>query len=343
MTVKARPILFSSPMIRAILEGRKTVTRRVIRGVNGLGDDLDWRNMTIHGLDRVFFEDGWAVFEYQTGIADTGQVRYPCPYGKPGDRLWVQETWGFTAGWPFGFQDQHVKGGGPWLTGDMAYRADNPDGNWCWRSSTCMPRWASRITLEVTEVRVERLHEITEEDAIAEGMNVRLLAEITAKQASRIDPPNPHWIHGLDDDARTYCRPCALKRVKHLRASEPDSPAELDGGFMCEEDRPIFCESCERMLDYTLTDYGVDCELEWMFADGITQSPADAYRLHRALGAGGNPYLTESCGDFPYRPELKGKIAQLCFRTLWHELNGKAYPWASNPWVWKIAFRRIKP
>jgi hypothetical protein len=124
--MKERPILFSGPMVRAILDGRKTQTRRAIR------PPMPWR-------------DGWGV----------GLGEYNCPYGQPGDRLWVRETWA---------PKQWEKGACYRATGDLL-----DTGHCQWRPSIHMPRWASRITLEVIGVRVERLQDISEADAEAEG------------------------------------------------------------------------------------------------------------------------------------------------------------------------------
>lgn len=139
--MKERPILFSAPMVRAILDGRKTQTRRVVRG--------------------------------QVGALDRGQptiVGGPaCPYGAPGDRLWVRETWAAIdeRGEAVSRRTRHVDQN----CGDrLVYRADDRVLTEQWRSPLFMPRWASRITLEVTTVRVERLQAITEEDACAEGV-----------------------------------------------------------------------------------------------------------------------------------------------------------------------------
>ncbi len=174
---KSRPILFSSPMVRAILAGTKTQTRRVVRGVNGVGDDLDWRDMPKYALDRVYFENGWAVFEAQTHIDDTSQTRYPCPYGRPGDLLWVRETWNIMEviedTWAGGYDLDDWRGPIPKnrpRSATVGYRADSDDYDAKWRPSIFMPRWASRITLEITGVRVERVQAITEEDADAEGV-----------------------------------------------------------------------------------------------------------------------------------------------------------------------------
>ena len=149
--MKERPILFNANMVRAILEGRKTHTRRVIKPQppeiwdtvhpvrNGSGTLLTWSfhnsaDPDFHGYKK-------------------------CPYGIPGDRLWVRET----------FQE--------WadVDGKMVphYKADFPHGlpfDMNWRPSIHMPRWASRITLEITGVRVEQVQDITERDIIAEGI-----------------------------------------------------------------------------------------------------------------------------------------------------------------------------
>lgn len=141
--MKERPILFSGPMVRAILGGRKTQTRRVVKPQpNGEIDNLG---------------DG------QTLISLSSNKTWICPYGQPGDRLWVRETWwhdGISSKEPSSvcYRDSGEMPGYMRLAGDT------------WRPSIHMPRWASRITLEITQVRVERLTDITEEDACAEGI-----------------------------------------------------------------------------------------------------------------------------------------------------------------------------
>lgn len=118
-----RPILFSAPMVRAMLAGTKTQTRRVAKPKRSIEPMTD-----------------------------------ECPYGQPGDLLWVRETWAW-----YGCERDPR---------EVLYRADTsnlPESHGRWRPSIHMPRWASRITLRVTGVRVERLQDITEVDAIAEG------------------------------------------------------------------------------------------------------------------------------------------------------------------------------
>lgn len=151
--MRERPILFSGPMVRAILEGRKTQARRVAM-------------MTKCGV-RVFALG-----------CDPAPDAARCPYGAPGDRLWVRETWAMprafdahspttalrrTRGLPNRFYraDEKIISAGAY-TGERGR----------WRSPIHMPRWASRLTLTITDVRVERLQDITEADAQAEGCPV---------------------------------------------------------------------------------------------------------------------------------------------------------------------------
>ncbi|NUT73570.1 hypothetical protein HNO86_00795 [Pseudomonas sp. C1C7] len=160
---KERPILFSAPMVRAILEGRKTVTRRPVKAAKAHADGF---LMLDHGK-------GWRPYNmFGDSEVDSEGMEYPiaCPYGKSGDRLWVRETCFINdfreAAVPV---DERAEC-------EIIYRADGiPD--WegeevliSWRPSIHMPRWASRILLEITDVRVERLQDISRADIRAEGL-----------------------------------------------------------------------------------------------------------------------------------------------------------------------------
>ncbi len=134
--VKERPILFSAPMVRAILDGSKTQTRRVVKG-----DALGILNLEIRPpSDPIFVEK--------------------CLYGKPGDRLWVRET--FNPDWA-GHGPIYKADGGSAI--EAGYSREPR-----WKPSIHMPRKLSRITLEITGVRVERLKDISEYDSLAEGI-----------------------------------------------------------------------------------------------------------------------------------------------------------------------------
>jgi hypothetical protein len=155
--MKERPILFSTPMVLAILEGRKTMTRRVIKVPQiklWEGRPNEWRaGLCFHGMVR--FNNGPSK---QPSCCD---FTVSCPHGEPGDRLYVRET--FCA-----FPD-----------GNVFYRADNKEQHPAkgWKASIHMPRKYSRIKLEITDIRVERLNDISEEDAKAEGVQLLPLSE----------------------------------------------------------------------------------------------------------------------------------------------------------------------
>lgn len=179
-----RPILFSAPMVRAILEGRKTETRRIAKlpaAPNHLGewkaDEFDTDGCLLSSGRPAKPERFSILWHTRTGKTIT------CPYGKPGDRLWVKETWAPIAS---GTVPGPIRYG-------VVYRADDArrwderttnvayaDGKETgplhleqpqkWKSSLFMRRCHSRITLEITRVRVQRLQDISEEDAKAEGV-----------------------------------------------------------------------------------------------------------------------------------------------------------------------------
>ena len=155
-----RPILFSGPMVRAILEGRKTQTRRVVK--EAIDRRTNEQAGAVHadgsGKGYVAWFPGTGMTAEKTVRAYPGEDGFKCPYGQPGDRLWVREAFGYERCG----HAMHV----------LHYRADDRltgDDGYQWKPSIHMPRWASRITLEFTGVRVERLQEISEEDAKAEG------------------------------------------------------------------------------------------------------------------------------------------------------------------------------
>jgi hypothetical protein len=158
---KERPILFSAPMVRAILEGKKTQTRRLVKPQPVGGDTIVSKGM----------EPGWMVGQLRDSENAWRDLR--CPYGQPGDRLWVRETWSpHTA--EKGIRYAVFKDGGQqyedgvYAPGLKEY-APGAFHRVKWKPSIHMPRWASRLSLGVTSVRVERLQDITEADAIAEG------------------------------------------------------------------------------------------------------------------------------------------------------------------------------
>lgn len=173
--VRERPIIFSSAMVRAILEGRKTMTRRVVRWPivsNGIAFDRELGDIVCRDDD---FPPSEMLMQVRRGrdlyyIARCDGWEQVCPYGEPGDLLWVREAWCFGDQEPCDCLPNACL-----CRPSVHYRADwaGIDDDVSWRSPTHMPRWASRLTLRVLAVRVERLQEITEGDAIAEGVERR--------------------------------------------------------------------------------------------------------------------------------------------------------------------------
>lgn len=206
-----RPILFSGPMVRAILDGSKSQTRRVVRGQKRIAHDVTNFNL------GAFW--GWAAND--AAVRELGSQNLQCPYGTPGERLWVRESFTWRRG----------NGIRPWYRadGEQPTREDGQPIPWDagprWHPSIHMPRRICRITLEVTDVRVERLQDISEDDARAEGVD---------------DGPG---------------------RGSHVYPSPRAARGPLG---------------------------------------------------HRGV-----------------------------FRELWDTINGKRAPWASNPWVWAVSFRRV--
>ncbi len=171
--MKERPVIFNGEMVRAILDGRKTQTRRIAK-------------------------------------ADSSNHLLSCPFGKVGDRLWVRETWQGPLVAEEHLEDYRVNADKFQTPEFCEYAADGgPRPEFCdlddnarqgWRPSIHMPRWASRITLEITAVRVERLNDISEENARAEG--VRAIENNFGNGPAYCD----YLLPNLDDAAEWYNR-----------------------------------------------------------------------------------------------------------------------------------------
>lgn len=168
--MRERPILFSGPMVRALLAGTKTQTRRIAKPVKhpDLGNLYDAGALVLerepqHVIDRA------------------------CPYGRPGDRLWVRETWAFGIHALAAKRDED---------GPFVYAADGTThGRLCerWRPSIHMPRHACRLLLEIVGVRVERLQAISEADSCAEGIPSKGLQFYDGRPATAKDAFESLW------------------------------------------------------------------------------------------------------------------------------------------------------
>ncbi len=190
---KQRPILFSAPMVRAILEGRKTVTRRPL-------NDRALKNISIGAQIGECHELPTEGALHPNSI---GYYNDFCPFGQPGERLWVRETW---------FCNHLEVMRGPYLKpddldigaarddGTLVYAADGltpyEQEQPVWKPSIHMPRWASRILLEITDVRVERLQHISGDQAVAEGVDAAMCQQFVETSPSRF-ACNEAVIHGF--------------------------------------------------------------------------------------------------------------------------------------------------
>jgi hypothetical protein len=202
--VKEHPILFSAPMVRAILEGRKTVTRRIVKDWQSPKEDvsesdaeLRWAALAQCHPRWGFIAHGATAQECADDLASCGV----CPYGQRGERLWVRETWsvishdfdehGNMIDWTPDRPATPIREmpfGRGYYSGHVIYRADGEavwagdddgggDDRSAWKPSIHMPRIASRILLEITDVHVERLQDINDSQIESEGVDLDALAD----------------------------------------------------------------------------------------------------------------------------------------------------------------------
>ncbi|HHL0117810.1 TPA: hypothetical protein ACQZLP_003001 [Klebsiella variicola subsp. variicola] len=164
--ITERGMIFNVEMVRAILDGRKTQTRRPIKWKQTRFTEIGERE---DGSKWPWSEDAEHAFDFW----------HPCPFGSVGDRIWVRETFQGPL-FDFDLMDSYCKDSTPFEKSEFCvYKADgvpapefydaDDELHCCWRPSIHMPRWASRILLEITGVRVERLKSISDRDALREG------------------------------------------------------------------------------------------------------------------------------------------------------------------------------
>lgn len=200
--MNVKPIIFSAPMIRALLEGRKTQTRRIVKP-QPCQSEYEPESLYVTGLTAKHMGAKGLIMRGQRHYyATTNRLDLAkgCPYGRPGDLLWVRESWADVGGDPWYMADGRERsysacdtfegGGYPPVCRDIG-------ANCCsvtrqkvrWSPSIHMPRWASRQTLRITDVRVQRLQEISEADAKAEGAEPYSVDGFTADELALLDAP----------------------------------------------------------------------------------------------------------------------------------------------------------
>lgn len=302
-----RLIPFSDPMVRAVREGLKTQTRRHV------GKALP----------------SWATIFESTpeGVLARGRLNnkpisqlVTCRYGKPGDRLAVREALVRIDGLA-----HYAADGSPVIDVDSL----NGTVPWKWSPSRLgamyMPRYAARTFLEITEVRIERLMEISEVDAIAEGFDLEFCETTFATVSKGVRWEFPRWL----DDPETrqhsdesYCPDCAAKEAEK-------TGWDVDGwDESMSADGPEWCDECGVLLHHSLSEYGIECELMNPVLTAVSGESA-AILANLAGGIG--------CLEDRHH----GRLAQTAFATYWDVINGKG-SWAADPHVFAITFRVLK-
>jgi hypothetical protein len=321
--MKERPITFSAPMVRAILQDHKTMTRRIVNMPQIItGGDVPNHDYIscAYIADNQPLKPGF--YAWYSEYPEEGVAQLKCPY-VPGDRLWVRET--------YRLYESDLCGGGnngsfSLPMGAPIYRADMDSAmaEECkpWRSSRFMPRKYSRITLDVGSVRVERLQDITATDIKAEGIR-EMIEALVAKYEKNWEPQC--WLYS--EGGPSYCRRCAEKALKESTAEDDF----IDGGYSdaaIESDYIECCFTCGKRLEtspQSLDEYFPDENGEYL------ERPPDAEEV---------AMIAEYHGFFGDDDRINREV----FRVYWDSLNGKrpGCSWEDNPWTWVVEFKRLE-
>jgi len=299
-------------MVRAILDGRKTQTRRVMKPQPPDIAGLYW--------DRGL----WYMPPGEPADVSPSYSRYDV-----GDHLYVRES----AWYPEPPEDEI----GPQFCAD-ATEADLkearrvlPRAGWKFHPSIHMPKWAARTWLEVTKVRVERVQEISDDDIIAEGVDASSSELQEILTAGAAETHTCFWVYG-EDCGESYCEKCIDAAVERARARGVKD-AQRDGGWPTSSDVFSRCETCDALLDVNPTAYCMEQEAEGLLADE-SWTRADRALLASVLSSA-DDYLDED-------PPLHPLMQRLAWNGLWDSINAKrGYGWDVNPWVWCYDFKVI--
>jgi hypothetical protein len=226
--------------------------------------------------------------------------------------------------------------------GEIVYRADDQPWadeyeHWRWKSSLHLSEANSRIKLRIVETRAERLWDISEADALAEGLDRETCAEIFDKAAGKHTTYERHWLESEDGDSSfsdDYCLACAERELTKERKTDPSVGLCGDCGSAGETDGPAFCCSCGEALLVSLTEYGIEGEL--LIEDDRPEnrerfpvSGVDARIIHT---------IADGIGDL--QDKHLGRLAQIGFATAWDLLHGRG-AWAKNPKPWVYTFEKV--
>ena len=341
------------PLVIATIEGRKTQTRRIMKP-----QPEHRENESVPGHYGTFF-NGWNLDHDAVTVKDF--IKH-CPYGVPGDRLWIKETHYLYGRWIDRGADPFT-GKHSWtfkrakkeiyyfdtLPCKIKVRKTNYRKSGYYKRPS-MERKDSRLSVELTDIRAERLQGISAEEIRAEGVTLELFREQLRPLAEKLKIEEPHWIVYYEmGECGTFCFNCGEKRRKQLlREAKKKAKAEkknefgkenevythrnavcnlefLDGGWTCEEDSPPFCETCQIPLHYNPSDYCFEQEMDRFIENGVYPNPLDAYAMLTLLD-------TTNFHD----EENEVKFLKIAWRFLWNSINGN---WDDNPWVWVLTFK----
>ena len=207
---------------------------------------------------------------------------------------------------------------------------------WHGISGLFLPFDLARTHVEILDVRPEQVQEITGTEARLEGVTFDAIRQILAKYDSADVRPH-HWIHNHPNGAaESYCDQCIDRAVAKARKEFPkehkEFPIERDGGYDSQESEGVqCCETCGKLVEYTLLEGGVREEIAHFEDYGFDISkPREAHELERIFAE----------ADYIEDVNLKDRVYRIGFGVLWDSINRK-HPWRSKPWVWRYQYKRV--
>ncbi len=331
--MKKYGMLMTPDLAQKAHDGDKTVTRRLIKPQPQA--PVQW----FSGNSSI--DMGWWEMAY-----DSSAGWYPWslrkPRYRPGMIVSVKETH-----WRYGHYERNEKGNWRFMPCGVAavpvlFQAPEAQLNppprkhraYHKRPNLFLPFDYARTHIEILSVRPERVQEITAEDAKREGVTFDGIRELLEPFATADVRPF-HWIHGADD-GEVFCDECIDAAVAKVKKADPKNADDFsrDGGWTSAEgeEGPVSCTTCEKLLDYTLSDGGRRAELNHFKEHGfdLTNSQ-EAYELQQI-------FVEADCIE---DEDLKDRVYMLGFFILWDSINPD-YPMASNPWDWRYAFKRVE-
>lgn len=318
MLERSRPSPCFKPELRArMLAGKKTQTRRIIKPQPDHAHATAGKGYDHGGPYWVWGDDDGEDF-----YPRTDPIRPP--HGGPETIWYLREPLERIADCAC-YRDNH----------NLVLGLDGEPVDWRWQRDSLpqihMPRELARHFVRVTDVRVERLQEISEADAVAEGFTPKVAASVFEKAKGWQEPVAECWIE--DDDGgssgESYCSDCAERVVRR------------DGGNLCggvymanESDGPAYCDECHRPLLMSLSEYGISREF-------LLEGGTDERKNYPAGGLDASiaHMIADGVGDL--QEHHRGRLAQIAFATLWNLLHGPK-AWDANPWVFAYAFERVE-